>query len=222
MRRSIFSIFVHTRFNVDEPFYSRLTFVYLFFFCTVVVACNSHWYVNDKKIGFRWWYLTAQSKIVLDSKCVCCSEIFVKRDQLRQKKGRGKRRESKRMAKKQHQNFLHKPEICLNFFLSMFLFVCMLFIASPPIIWVGPNVLSPVLTVFVSMHDRFCMCVNAKPLLLLFLLSFFILLDICISNKFACKNQHLQWYLDLWLNCCTVCWFVCSLFSFLSLGGGNF
>lgn len=125
MRRSIFSIFLHTRFTVDELFYSRLTFVLFVIFCTVVVACNSH--VNDKKkIGCRWWYLTAQSKIVLDSKCVFFRD-FCEEGSTKTKKGKEEPERIKENGKKTTPNIFAQARNLLEFFFNVFVCLCVIY-----------------------------------------------------------------------------------------------
>lgn len=148
----------------------------------------------------------------------------MKRDQARkkQKKKGEEQRESKRMAEeKTSPNNFAQARNSLEMFL--FVYLCVIYRFSTYYLgWTKCAVrLSPVVPVF------FCMCVNAKLIIIIvIIINFvsFILLVICISNKFACKNQHLQWYLDRQANRCTVRCLVClfAVFCVSIIGGGNF
>lgn len=141
-------------------------------------------------------------------------------------KERGRQRESKRMAEKNIcQIFLRMLEIRLKCFC---LFVCVVIyrFSTYYLGWTKLLLLSPVLPVFCLCPHAwaFFVCVSTPKLIIIIIITFvsFISLVICISNKFACKNQHLQWYLDRQANRCTVRWiarlfvclFVCRFFRF--------
>lgn len=164
MRRSNF----FSRLNFVEPFCSRLTFVcFVIFLClrAVVVACNSHWYVTDKKarsvVVDR--DLTAHSPIALDSECVwdiCCVPW---RGIKHERKGETERIKENGRKKHLPNIFAHARNS-----LEMFLFVCLCGYLSLLHLLFGLDQVAVVVSGFACLLSLsacmsvFCMCVNAK------------------------------------------------------------